>query len=95
MVSAARRKITKFGSLFTRKSDGLFGLTQHFPNIKNVYIYIQRGYDDSQILIVCSPFPVPKTICFSTPFTKLLAWYPEESRSHFEESFNQYLEFMR
>ena len=47
------------------------------------------------ILIVCSPFPVPKTICFSTPFTKLLAWYPEESRSHFEENLNQYLEFMR
>ena len=49
---SARRKITKFESLLMRKSDGLFGLTQHFPNIKNVYLYIQRGYDDSQILII-------------------------------------------
>ena len=61
MVSA-RRKITKFGSLMTRKSNGLLGMTQHFPNIKNVYFYILWGYDDSQILI-----EYPSFTSFLTP----------------------------
>jgi hypothetical protein len=39
-------------STFGESTSGLFGLAQQFPNIENVYFYIQRGCEDSQILTV-------------------------------------------